>query len=158
MPLLLLGLVHTLLLPTLPHAAAAVAAPPPAATAAAAARTRPDGRLLGLLLLGCYLLYIGPFFYLSNLPASSAFYLQIQQRFWPQANLLCCAWFGVGVGVVVRALVPNPAWRAAAMPAATVLLLTMHARAHWAESDQSHNDIFRQVRARDTPASKQAGM
>jgi hypothetical protein len=34
---------------------------------------------------------------MSNLPASSEFYLQVQQRFWPQANMLCCVWFALGL-------------------------------------------------------------
>ncbi len=34
---------------------------------------------------------------LANLPASSAFYLQVQRRFWTQPLLLVAAWFGLGV-------------------------------------------------------------
>ena len=39
---------------------------------------------MGVAILAAYGCYVGVFNYLSNLPASSEFYLQIQQRFWPQ--------------------------------------------------------------------------
>ena len=50
-------------------------------------RSLADARLraVGVALLAAYASYVGIFNYLSNLPVSSAFYLQIQQRFWPQA-------------------------------------------------------------------------
>jgi hypothetical protein len=51
------------------------------------------GHGLGLLLPAAYGLYVLLFNYLSNLPVSSEFYLQVQQRFWPQANLLCTVWY-----------------------------------------------------------------
>ena len=56
-------------------------------------RLRPRGRLLGC----AWLLYIGSCFTRSNLPVDSPFYLQIQQRFWPQPNLYVAAWFALGV-------------------------------------------------------------
>ena len=44
----------------------------------------PRLRPVGTAILAAYGSYVGVFNYLSNLPASSEFYLQIQQRFWPQ--------------------------------------------------------------------------
>ena len=44
-----------------------------------------------------YAFYVLVFNYLSNLPVTSEFYLQVQQRFWPQAHLLCCVWYALGV-------------------------------------------------------------
>lgn len=59
---------------------------------------------LGLLLPLAYLLYVLVFNYLSNLPASSAFYLAVQQRFWPQAHLLCAVWYALGLRHALAAL------------------------------------------------------
>ncbi|EOD10384.1 hypothetical protein EMIHUDRAFT_459851 [Emiliania huxleyi CCMP1516] len=43
-----------------------------------------------------FALYSLLFLWLANLPASSAFYLQVQRRFWTQPLLLVAAWFGLG--------------------------------------------------------------
>ena len=80
-------------------------------------------RPLGLLLVCAWLLYIGIFFTLSNLPVDSPFYLQIQQRFWPQPNLYVAAWFALGVRAAVEmvaapwlALPTVRRWRLARVP------------------------------------------
>ena len=108
-------------------------------------------RPLGLLLVCAWLLYIGIFFTLSNLPVDSPFYLQIQQRFWPQPNLYVAAWFALGVRAAVEMVAAPwlslPAvrrWRLTRIPTAlaAVALVYSHARTHWAESDQSTNTIF----------------
>ena len=62
---------------------------------------------LGLLLPIAYVFYLLLFNYLSNLPVDSAFYLQVQQRFWPQAHLLCAVWYAIGLKHVVAALVTH---------------------------------------------------
>ncbi|KOO43074.1 upf0679 protein, partial [Chrysochromulina tobinii] len=92
---------------------------------------------------------------MSNLPASSEFYLQVQQRFWPQANMLCCVWFALGLRQVVSALrrAPSvlppwapmlPRWASPLpMPLATAALLFVHASHHYDASDMSRTVIFR---------------
>ena len=119
-PLLLIGLVHSL----------------------AVSELRP----LGVALLAAYVLYVGVFLYLSNLPVSSAFYLQIQQRFWPQAHLLCSVWYALGLRLLVMRLggQRHGAW---GLPIASLLLVGTHAAAHYDKSDLSSNTVFRQVHA-----------
>jgi hypothetical protein len=86
----------------------------------ACARLRP----LGGVLAAAYLLYVTVFMYLSNLPAGSAFYLQIQQRFWPQPNMLTCAWFALGTQRAARALAPHTR---APLAVAALVLVGWHA-------------------------------
>ena len=87
----------------------------------ACARLRPVGGVLA----AAYLLYVTVFMYLSNLPTGSAFYLQIQQRFWPQPNMLTCAWFALGVQRAARALAPHSR---APLAVAALVLVGWHAR------------------------------
>ena len=126
-----------------------------------------DAHGLGLLLPLAYLLYVLLFNYLSNLPVTSKFFLQVQQRFWPQANLLCAAWYALGLQHTLYALQayglrprqrPNVAsatksarrrasaasgLSAMALPAAAVILIGAHAKAHYAACDMSRMSIFR---------------
>ena len=46
---------------------------------------------------------------LANLPASSAFYLQVQRRFWTQPLLLVAAW--CAEGKVGFAIAERNGWR-----------------------------------------------
>ena len=87
----------------------------------ACARLRPVGGVL----VAAYLLYVTVFMYLSNLPTGSAFYLQIQQRFWPQPNMLTCAWFALGVQRAARALAPHTR---APLAVAALVLVGWHAQ------------------------------
>jgi len=98
-------------------------------------------REIGAVLLVAYAVYALLFNYLSNLPASSAFYLQVQQRFWPQAHLLVCAGFGAGLRWVAGRLFAE---QPLGLPAATVVLLAAHARAHWEAADCTGNDLVEQ--------------
>ena len=95
----------------------------------ACARLRP----LGCVMAAAYLLYVSVFMYLSNLPTGSAFYLQIQQRFWPQPNMLTCAWFALGVQRTARALSPHAR---APLAVAVLVLVGWHARRGFEASDQ----------------------
>ena len=115
------------------------------------------GHGLGLLLVGAYLFYVLIFNYLSNLPATSDFYLQVQQRFWPQANLLCAVWYALGLRHALCMLASAPAaplpaltpllprrWLLpVALPAATLLLVAAHASNHHDAADMSRVTIFR---------------
>ena len=94
----------------------------------ACARLRP----LGCVLVAAYLLYVIVFMYLSNLPTGSAFYLQIQQRFWPQPNMLTCAWFALGVQRAARALAPHTR---APLAVAVLVLVGWHAQLGYEASD-----------------------
>lgn len=87
----------------------------------ACARLRPVGGVL----VAAYLLYVTVFMYLSNLPTGSAFYLQIQQRFWPQPNMLTCAWFALGLQRAARALAPHTR---APLAVAALVLVGWHAQ------------------------------
>ena len=89
--------------PKAPHGLASVAT--------TCASPSPAVSSLSKMLLGAYLFYVLLFNYLSNLPVSSDFYLAVQQRFWPQAHLVCCAWYALGVRHLVAALClpPQPA-------------------------------------------------
>ena len=117
---------------------------------------------LGLLLPTAYALYVLIFNYLSNLPASSAFYLAVQQRFWPQAHLLCAVWYAIGLRHVLAALSaptmlpplpPLPSLPALlphghrlyglVLPAAVGLLVAGHYRSHYAAADMSEVTVFR---------------
>ena len=102
-------------------------------------------RPLGCALLFAFLFYVLPFNHLSNLPASSPFYLQVQQRFWPQANLIISIWYAVGLELLSSGLVPDsPALKGGVMSALTLASVTIHARRGWEESDCSGNTLFEQ--------------
>ncbi|KAG8465896.1 hypothetical protein KFE25_005466 [Diacronema lutheri] len=125
-----------------------------------ARRSRP----LALALLASAALYAGPFFFLSNLPVSSPFYRQIQERFWPQLTLLVLSAAAVGLARVCDAipllLPPTPtapppppaaaacaAQRANGAPSAwrwavCALLVAAQACTHHAAHDASRRDLF----------------
>lgn len=76
--------------------------------------TLPGLRRVGLPVACAFGLYVLAFHWLANLPVSTGLYLAIQQRFWPQANLIVCAWFGIGAATAARRLVPRAPGVAAA--------------------------------------------
>jgi len=89
---------------------------PLAAIGLARSLTSRSLRHAGRPVLAGYVTYVLVFHLLANLPASSPFFLAIQQRFWPQANLLVSAWFGIGAAHAARRLIPRaPAASAACL-------------------------------------------
>ncbi|KAL1515150.1 hypothetical protein AB1Y20_004211 [Prymnesium parvum] len=108
--------------------------------------TTPALRQLGAVLLAAYVFYVLVFLYLSNLPVSSPFYLQVQQRFWPQAHFFCSIWYALGFQRVLTRLVPTRfIWWV--RPLASVLVAASHAQSHFAKCDFSSNTLFRQYAA-----------
>jgi hypothetical protein len=74
----------------------------------------PGIRRAGLPMACAYGLYVLAFHWLANLPVATGLYLAIQQRFWPQANLIVSAWFGLGAATAARRLFPKAPGLAAA--------------------------------------------
>ena len=115
---------------------------------------------LGLLLVISFAFYVLVFNYLSNLPASSEFYLQVQQRFWPQAHLYISVWYALGLQHMIKALAaygqqPPPFSSSSrsssssvlltlGLPAAATLLISYHYSSHYELSDLSKTYIFRE--------------
>lgn len=116
---------------------------------------RMQDRNLRLLVVFAYTFYLLTFNYLSNLPASSAFFLQVQMRFWPQAHLIISIWYAVGlrqglayVKVVLFGRDEGDTSTHQKVPPSLIASIAVgvasfHASCHYAASDLSSNTIFR---------------
>ncbi|MEE8143062.1 MAG: hypothetical protein V3T77_08180, partial [Planctomycetota bacterium] len=91
---------------------------------------REGARGLGVVSLVAFLLYLGVFHSLANLPLQDPFYREIQSRFWPQALLLLCAWAGLGMARV--------RWRQGVVPVCIALQIGLH----FGQEDQSDRHLF----------------
>eukprot|EP00696_Hemimastix_kukwesjijk_P019765 gnl/Hemi2/9138_TR3175_c0_g1_i1.p1 gnl/Hemi2/9138_TR3175_c0_g1~~gnl/Hemi2/9138_TR3175_c0_g1_i1.p1 ORF type:complete len:747 (-),score=177.76 gnl/Hemi2/9138_TR3175_c0_g1_i1:70-2289(-) len=104
-------------------------------------------RPLGILFFGSFALYVLVFNYLSNLPLDSPLYLQVQERFWMQANLMVFLWLGLGLFVIVAALTKwcsLPRWVVAA---AVIVLVAAHIHQQYPSMDQHSNVVVRDYAA-----------
>ncbi len=82
--------------------------------------------------------YLIAFHALSNLPVSEPLYLQVQTRFWQQANLMICIWAGLGFGSLA-AWVPRWKWRAVPIGGIVFALVLTEAAVNFRAADQHLN-------------------
>lgn len=119
---------------------------------------RPEHRSITLFaIVPAFMLYLGSFFYLANLPVDDPFCLHaILERFWPQPNML--VFVAIGAGIKQLFFLPPFSGDISSVPSSdrlktkplfccarcafSLTLVFIQARTNFSDQDQSSNTVF----------------